>query len=176
MPHLQCILKIRDWFGLLEDVERFSQLLPQRVELVGSQQHYKIVVYSFDYNIEINYCVLFLFNGCSLQFLIWYQSLARLNPWRECPERCESLRNCWSVHRCESECLFYFILFLFVCEVWQLMNSNGEVNDLLQCRGDVSEKYCQNCSSEASNMAYEDYPNAIGARIQLEFCFICYEK
>lgn len=54
--------------------------------------------------------------------------------------------------------------------------SYGEVNGLLQCRGDVSEEECQKCSAAASKMVYEDCPNAIGARIQLEFCFIRYEK
>jgi len=54
--------------------------------------------------------------------------------------------------------------------------SHGQVNGLLQCRGDVSQQDCQKCSAAASQMAYEDCPNAIGARIQLEFCFIRYEK
>jgi hypothetical protein len=54
--------------------------------------------------------------------------------------------------------------------------SYGQVNGLLQCRGDVSQQDCQKCSAEASEMAYQDCPNAIGARIQLEFCFIRYEK
>lgn len=54
--------------------------------------------------------------------------------------------------------------------------SHGEVNGLLQCRGDVSEQDCRNCSAAASEMAFQDCPNAIGARIQLEFCFIRYEK
>jgi len=54
--------------------------------------------------------------------------------------------------------------------------SYGQVNGLLQCRGDVSQEDCQKCSAAASQMAYEDCPNAIGARIQLEFCFIRYEN
>jgi len=54
--------------------------------------------------------------------------------------------------------------------------SHGEVNGLLQCRGDVSEQDCQKCSALASRMAFDDCPNAIGARIQLEFCFIRYEN
>lgn len=54
--------------------------------------------------------------------------------------------------------------------------SYGQVNGLLQCRGDVSEHDCQKCSAAALEMAYQDCPNAIGARIQLEFCFIRYEK
>jgi len=54
--------------------------------------------------------------------------------------------------------------------------SYGEVNGLLQCRGDVSQKDCQNCSAAVSQMVYQDCPNAIGARIQLEFCFIRYEN
>lgn len=54
--------------------------------------------------------------------------------------------------------------------------SYGQINGLLQCRGDVSEQDCKKCSAAASRMAYEDCPNAIGARIQLEFCFIRYEN
>ena len=54
--------------------------------------------------------------------------------------------------------------------------SYGGVNGLLQCRGDVSEQACQNCSVAALQLAYQDCPNAIGARIQLDFCFIRYEN
>ena len=54
--------------------------------------------------------------------------------------------------------------------------SHGQVKGLLQCRGDVSDNECQKCSTKASQMAYEDCPNAIGARIQMEFCFIRYEN
>lgn len=54
--------------------------------------------------------------------------------------------------------------------------SYGGLNGLLQCRGDVSEQDCQKCSAAASQMVYQDCPNAIGARIQLEFCFIRYEN
>lgn len=54
--------------------------------------------------------------------------------------------------------------------------SHGQVKGLLQCRGDVSENECQKCSTKASQMAYENCPNAIGARIELEFCFIRYEN
>lgn len=54
--------------------------------------------------------------------------------------------------------------------------SYGQVNGLLQCRGDVSQQDCQKCSAAASKMAYQDCPNAIGARIQLDFCFIRYEN
>ena len=48
----------------------------------------------------------------------------------------------------------------------------GGVYGLLQCRPDVSPHNCQTCSAAASQMAYEDCPNAIGARIQLDLCFI----
>ena len=54
--------------------------------------------------------------------------------------------------------------------------SYGQVNGLLQCRGDVSEQECHKCSVAASKMVYQDCPNAIGARIQLDFCFIRYEN
>lgn len=54
--------------------------------------------------------------------------------------------------------------------------SYGGVNGLLQCRPDISQEDCQKCSAKASQMAYQDCPNAIGARIQLEFCFIRYEN
>jgi hypothetical protein len=52
----------------------------------------------------------------------------------------------------------------------------GGVYGLLQCRPDVSHHDCQICSAAASQMAYQECPNAIGARIQLEFCFIRYEN
>lgn len=54
--------------------------------------------------------------------------------------------------------------------------SYGGVHGLLQCRGDVSQQECQNCSVTASQLAYQYCPNAIGARIQLDFCFIRYEN
>lgn len=54
--------------------------------------------------------------------------------------------------------------------------SYGQVNGILQCRGDVSQQDCQNCFVAVSQMVYKDCPNAIGARIQLEFFFIYYEN
>jgi len=54
--------------------------------------------------------------------------------------------------------------------------SYGGVHGLLQCRPDVSLHDCQTCSAAASQMAYQNCPNAIGARIQLESCFIRYEN
>lgn len=50
------------------------------------------------------------------------------------------------------------------------------VYGLLQCKPDVSHHDCQSCSAAASQLAYQDCPNAIGARIQLELCFIRYEN
>lgn len=52
----------------------------------------------------------------------------------------------------------------------------GGVYGLLQCRPDVSHHDCQSCSVAASQLAYQDCPNAIGARVQLELCFIRYEN
>lgn len=52
----------------------------------------------------------------------------------------------------------------------------GGVYGLLQCRPDVSHHDCQSCSAAASQLAYQDCPNAIGARVQLELCFIRYEN
>jgi hypothetical protein len=52
----------------------------------------------------------------------------------------------------------------------------GGVYGLLQCRPDVSPHDCETCSAAASQMTYQDCPNAIGARIQLESCFIRYEN
>ena len=52
----------------------------------------------------------------------------------------------------------------------------GGVYGLVQCRPDVSHPDCQSCSAAASQLAYQDCPNAIGARIQLGFCFIRYEN
>ncbi|GLJ38392.1 hypothetical protein SUGI_0781760 [Cryptomeria japonica] len=52
----------------------------------------------------------------------------------------------------------------------------NEVSGRLQCRGDLSPADCQACSVEAVNVVQRDCPNAIGARVQLEHCFLRYEN
>ncbi len=54
--------------------------------------------------------------------------------------------------------------------------SSGGVYGLLQCRPDVSHHDCQTFSATATQMAYHNCPNALGARIQLDFRFIRYEN
>ncbi|GLJ11687.1 hypothetical protein SUGI_0174650 [Cryptomeria japonica] len=46
----------------------------------------------------------------------------------------------------------------------------------LQCRGDLSPPDCRACSEQAVESIRRDCPNAIGARVQLEFCFLRYEN
>eukprot|EP01018_Ginkgo_biloba_P035572 Gb_12662 [translate_table: standard] len=52
---------------------------------------------------------------------------------------------------------------------------SDKINGLLQCRGDVSGMDCYKCSVEASKMIHGECPNAVGARVQLEHCFLRYE-
>ncbi|GLJ38398.1 hypothetical protein SUGI_0781840 [Cryptomeria japonica] len=46
----------------------------------------------------------------------------------------------------------------------------------LQCRGDLSSADCGTCSAKAVKAIRSKCPNAIGARVQLEHCFLRYEN
>ncbi|GLJ38397.1 hypothetical protein SUGI_0781830 [Cryptomeria japonica] len=52
----------------------------------------------------------------------------------------------------------------------------NQVSGRLQCRGDLSPADCSACSAEAVKAVRRDRPNAIGARVQLEHCFLRYEN
>lgn len=46
----------------------------------------------------------------------------------------------------------------------------------LQCRGDLSPRDCHTCSLNSLNSIRRDCPNAVGARVQLEYCFLRFEN
>lgn len=46
----------------------------------------------------------------------------------------------------------------------------------LQCRGDLSPRECRACSLNALKSIRRDCPNAVGARVQLEHCFLRFEN
>ncbi|GLJ38399.1 hypothetical protein SUGI_0781860 [Cryptomeria japonica] len=52
----------------------------------------------------------------------------------------------------------------------------NQVSGRLQCRGDLSPADCRTCAVEAVKVIHRDCPNAIGARAQLEHCFLRYEN
>ncbi|GLJ38396.1 hypothetical protein SUGI_0781820 [Cryptomeria japonica] len=52
----------------------------------------------------------------------------------------------------------------------------NKVSERLQCRGDLSHADCQVCSAQALKVIHRECPNAIGARVQLEHCFLRYEN
>ena len=52
----------------------------------------------------------------------------------------------------------------------------NRVSGRLQCRGDLSPSDCATCSAEAVKAVQSGCPNAIGARVQLEHCFLRYEN
>ncbi|GLJ38387.1 hypothetical protein SUGI_0781700 [Cryptomeria japonica] len=52
----------------------------------------------------------------------------------------------------------------------------NQLSGRLQCRGDLSPADCGACSAEAVKVVRRDCPNAIGARVQLEHCFLRYEN
>lgn len=52
----------------------------------------------------------------------------------------------------------------------------NQLSGRLQCRGDLSPADCQACSAQAVKVIHRDCPNAIGARVQLDHCFLRYEN
>jgi hypothetical protein len=53
---------------------------------------------------------------------------------------------------------------------------SSQVFGRLQCRGDLSPRECRACSLNALNSIRRDCPNAVGARVQLEDCFLRFEN
>lgn len=53
---------------------------------------------------------------------------------------------------------------------------SSQVFGRLQCRGDLSPRDCRACSLNALKSIRRDCPNATGARVQLEHCFLRFEN